>query len=90
MDLNDGGLGCNNPSKWVLNEAKVVFPTCQIGCLVSIGTGQAEVISIRKPGFFSRLCQQMLLMYSKQCLTDYEATHEDMLHLFANSPNIYF
>ena len=44
--------GCNNPSKLLLKEAKVVFPTHQTGCLLSIGTGQAELISIRKPGFF--------------------------------------
>ena len=46
----DGGLGRNNPSQVVLDEAKAIFGARQIGCLVSIGTGQAEVIEIQKPG----------------------------------------
>ena len=86
----DGGLGCNNPSKLVLNEAKLVFPTHQIGCLVSIGTGQAEIISIRKSGFLQQILPTDIINALKAISTDCEATHEDMLLLFANSPNTYF
>ena len=86
----DGGLGRNNPSKLVLAEAKVVFPTRQIGCLVSIGTGQAEIISINKPGFLQQIFQTDVMKALKAISTDCEATHEDMLLLFANSPNTYF
>ena len=86
----DGGLGCNNPSKLVLKEAKVVFPAHQIGCLVSIGTGHAEVISIRKPGFFQQIVPTNVVDVLKAISTDCEETHEEMLLLFANSPNIYF
>ena len=86
----DGGLGRNNPSKLVLAEAKVVFPTRQIGCLVSIGTGQAEIISINKPGFLQQIFQTDVIKALKAISTDCEATHEDMLLLFANSPNTYF
>ena len=46
----DGGLGRNNPSHVVLDEAFALFGARRIGCLVSIGSGQAEVISIKKPG----------------------------------------
>jgi len=86
----DGGLGCNNPSKLVLKEAQVVFPTQSIGCLVSIGTGQAEVISIKPSGFFQQILPTDVIDALKAISTDCEATHEDMLFLFANSPNIYF
>jgi patatin-like phospholipase/acyl hydrolase len=86
----DGGLGCNNPSKLVLKEAQVVFPAQQIGCLVSIGTGQAEVISIGTPGFFQQIVPTDVIDVLKAISNDCEATHEDMLLLFANSPNIYF
>ena len=51
----DGGLGCNNPSQVVLDEAEALFGARQIGCLVSIGTGQAEVIDIKKPGLFQQI-----------------------------------
>jgi patatin-like phospholipase/acyl hydrolase len=86
----DGGLGCNNPSKLVLKEAQVVFPAQKIGCLVSIGTGQAEVISIRSSGLFQQIVPTDVNDALKAISTDCEATHEDMLLLFANSPNIYF
>ena len=86
----DGGLGCNNPSKLVLKEAKVVFPFYQIGCLLSIGTGHAEVISFRKPGFFQQIVPTDVIDTLKAISTDCEATHNDMSLLFANSPSIYF
>ncbi|KIM43600.1 hypothetical protein M413DRAFT_443515, partial [Hebeloma cylindrosporum] len=86
----DGGLGCNNPSNLVLDEAKVVFPTHPLGCLVSIGTGQAEVISIRKPGYFQQIIPTDVIEVLKQISTDCEATHEALSRRFANFPNIYF
>jgi len=86
----DGGLGCNNPSKLLLKEAKVVFPTHQIGCLVSIGTGHAEVIGIGKPGFFQQIVPTDVIDALKAISTDCETTHEDMLFFFSNSLNIYF
>src|ERR1700690_2286849 len=37
----DGGLGCNNPIRQVLEEAEIAFgPGRRIACIVSIGTGQ--------------------------------------------------
>ena len=86
----DGGLGYNNPSKLVLDEAKVVFPSRQIGCLVSVGTGQAEIISIKKSGFLQQLVPIDVMEALKAISTDCEGTHEQMLLLFANLPTIYF
>ena len=86
----DGGLGCNNPSKLVLAEAKVLFPTRPVGCLVSIGTGQADIISIKKSGFLQQILPTDVIKALKGISTDCEATHEDMLLLFANSPQTYF
>jgi hypothetical protein len=86
----DGGLGCNNPTKLVLDEAKMVFPTHQIGCLVSIGTGQGKIISLKKSGFLQDILPTDFIDALKAMSTDCEATHEAMLLLFANSPNTYF
>ena len=52
----DGGMGCNNPVQQVLQEAELVFPDRHVTCIISIGTGQAQTLSIPKPGWF----QQML------------------------------
>jgi len=86
----DGGLGRNNPSRLVLDEAKGLFGDRRIGCLVSIGTGQAEVVSIEKPGVFQRILPMDAVDVLKAIATDCEATHETMLGLFENSPNTYF
>jgi hypothetical protein len=86
----DGGLGCNNPSRVLLDEAKVVFGARQIGCLVSVGTGQPETISIKKPGIFQQIIPKDVIDALKAIATDCEATHEMMLGLFANTPNTYF
>ena len=86
----DGGLGRNNPSRVLLDEAKGLFRTRQIGCLVSIGTGQAEIISIKKPGVFQKIVPTDVINALKGIATDCEATHEAMLGLFANLPNTYF
>jgi patatin-like phospholipase/acyl hydrolase len=86
----DGGLGHNNPSKLVLEEAKVVFPNRPIGCLVSIGTGQAEMISIKSPGILRQIIPTDIIQALKGISTDCESTHEDMLLQFTHSPNTYF
>ena len=86
----DGGLGCNNPSQLVLNEAKALFGTRQIGCLVSIGTGQVEVIGIKKPGLFQQIIPTDVIDALRAITTDCEATNEEMLGRFANLPNTYF
>jgi len=86
----DGGLGRNNPSRLLLDEAKGLFGDRHIGCLVSIGTGQADVVSIEKPGVFQRILSMDVVGVLKAIATDCEATHETMLGLFGNSPNTYF
>ncbi|KAJ7747516.1 hypothetical protein B0H16DRAFT_1888734, partial [Mycena metata] len=86
----DGGLGRNNPSRLVLEEAQKVFQDRQLGCLVSIGTGQGNIISIDKPGFFQKLMPTDVIDALKGITTDCEATHQEMLGLFKNYPNVYF
>jgi len=86
----DGGLGRNNPSRVVLDEANTLFRARPIGCLVSIGTGHTGIINIKKPGFLQQVLPTDVIEALKAILTDCEATHEDMWRLFANSSNIYF
>jgi hypothetical protein len=74
----------------VLDEAKALFGARQIGCLVSIGTGQAEVIRIKKPGLFQRIIPTDVIDALRAITTDCEARHEETLGRFANLPNTYF
>ncbi|XP_006463282.1 hypothetical protein AGABI2DRAFT_74034, partial [Agaricus bisporus var. bisporus H97] len=86
----DGGLGRNNPSQVVLEEATALFGARQIGCLVSIGTGQAGIIGIKKPGLWQRILPTDVIDALKKITTDCESTHEDVLHRFSNLPSTYF
>ncbi|KDR74883.1 hypothetical protein GALMADRAFT_249794 [Galerina marginata CBS 339.88] len=86
----DGGLGRNNPSWVVLYEAKDLFKDRQIGCLVSIGTGKPEVISIQSPRLFPQFIPTKVLEALKAIATGCEDTHQAMLRLLAHLPNTYF
>ena len=86
----DGGVGRNNPSWVVLDEANTLFGARPIGCLVSIGTGHVEAVSIRKPRFFQQLVPTDIMDALKAIVTDCEDTHEYMLRLFAQLPTTYF
>jgi hypothetical protein len=74
----------------VLDEAKALFGARQIGCLVSVGTGQAEVIGIKKPRLFQQIIPTDVIDALKAIATDCEATHEEMSRRFTNLPNTYF
>ncbi|XP_006463724.1 hypothetical protein AGABI2DRAFT_225647, partial [Agaricus bisporus var. bisporus H97] len=86
----DGGLGRNNPSQVVLAEANALFGARQIGCLVSIGTGQAGVNEIKKPGLRQRILPTDVINALRRITTDCESIHEDVLHRFSKLPNTYF
>jgi len=86
----DGGVGRNNPSWAVLDEANTLFGARPIGCLVSIGTGQAEAVGIRRPGFFQQIVPTDVVDALRAIATDCEDTHEHMLLLFAQLPRTYF
>jgi NB-ARC domain len=87
----DSGLGRSNPSRVLLDEAKVLFGPRQIGCLVSIGTGHAtETMSVKQPGIFEQMIPKDIIDTLKAMATDCETTHEIMLRLFSNTPNTYF
>ena len=86
----DGGLGRNNPTRLVLDEAERLFGAREIGCLVSIGTGQGEIINIPKPGRFQQVIPTNVINALKSIATDCEETHEEVLKHFASLPNTYF
>ncbi len=74
----------------VLDEAFAQFGARQIGCLVSVGTGQAEVIGIKKPRLFQQIIPTDVIDALRAITTDCEATHKEMSRRFTNLPNTYF
>ncbi|KAG9081472.1 hypothetical protein FS749_007640 [Ceratobasidium sp. UAMH 11750] len=79
----DGGLGYNNPSKELHNEARSIYgPEHPVGCFISIGTGCGKDV-----GF-----EHLLDAYSafKAIVLGSERTHLEMERYFSGQPNIYF
>lgn len=90
----DGGVGRNNPTKCLLEEAGTVFPGVPIACLISIGCGQADTIGIGPPpSLIYRIIPLHLLEIAKalrHIATDCEATAQDVAKQCKDRPNIYF
>jgi len=86
----DGDLGRNNPSQLVLEEAKTLFGDRQLCCFVSIGTGQADVITLQSSSVLQRLIPADIVEALRAIATDCEATHQDMAGRFAELPDAYF
>lgn len=89
----DGGLGCNNPVKQLLQEAGSQFNRNQhVACIVNIGTGQANTIKLHSPDFFQRLIPTGVVAALKGIATDCESVAEDFSRRFGHvkSPGVYF
>ena len=95
----DGGMGRNNPINQVLTETELMFPGQPVACIVSIGTGQAETISIPKPRWPQPLFQWLLpssvlplhlIDAMRQIATDCEESAQDAARRFQPTPGIYF
>ena len=81
----DGGMGCNNPVQQVLQEAELVFPDRHVACIVSIGTGQAQMIGIPKPGRDVQVVEAL-----RKMATDCEASAQVAARRFERTPGVYF
>lgn len=90
----DGGVGRNNPTKCLLEEAGMVFPREPIACLISIGCGQADTTGIGSPSnLLYRIIPLQLLEIAKalrHIATDCEATAQDVAKQFKDHPDVYF
>src|ERR1700722_14717226 len=47
IEFIDAGFGYNNPCGVLLDEAQRTFPDCELGCVLSIGTGLSDVVQIK-------------------------------------------
>ena len=73
----DGGLRCNNPVRYVLQEAQSTFPNRTVSCIVSLGTGTANVICMETPGAFQKLFHPNSLNVLRCIAEDCENTSEE-------------
>jgi len=86
----DGGIGYNNPTPVVVQEAELIYPHRKIACIISIGHGQSNVARIVKGTirqiFFSPNVIEVLLAVATDC----ESTSESMTRRLRTTPNVYF
>jgi hypothetical protein len=82
----DGGLGYNNPSKELLNEAREVFgPEHSIGCFLSIGTGRDRNIGIEDV----RKLNSAYKAFRAIALNS-QLAHCELEEYFSRKPDVYF
>ena len=83
----DGGLGYNNPIRVLIDETSHIWPSRQIGCIVSIGTGA----SVSRD--FGRTLKP-LFDKIKEMATDTENVareiEKEMKHKHGNEQKVYF
>ncbi|MCJ1314586.1 hypothetical protein MMC25_008268 [Agyrium rufum] len=87
----DGGLGHNNPTSHVLEEARRVFgDNASLGCLVSLGTGHPGVIGLSKPDRFQKILSTRVVDLLRSIATNCEGTATDTARKFRNLPRLFF
>jgi len=87
----DGGVGQNNPTAQVLEEAELMFPYGNIACVISIGTGKPGTIDVPEPRFFERnMVPVNVIRVMVAMATDCEETARQMEKKFKHLPKTYF
>jgi len=80
-----GSLRCNNPVKFVLQEAQSAFPNRTISCVLSIGAGMRHVIELK--GLNNNDTSHLSNLFQR-IATDCESASEDMAKQL--SDRVYF
>lgn len=86
----DGGIGYNNPTEEVLNQARLIYPHRRIACIISIGAGLSSVPRIVKGNLRQRLVPNNVIGLLIAVATDCESTSESMARHLRTNPDIYF
>ena len=87
----DGGLGRNNPTAQLLEEAEDVYSKEKVACVISIGTGQANIVNISDPNFIERNIVPIGVIKAVVAIsTDCEETAQHMEKRFKHWPGTYF
>ncbi|KAL1888426.1 hypothetical protein Sste5346_009543 [Sporothrix stenoceras] len=83
----DGGLGYNNPTEQLLDEARRQFPERKVACIVSIGTGMARVIHFPDS---PKTSPKKLIDALKNMATEADTTAERVQVRFQDTQDTYF
>ena len=87
-----GGLRCNNPVRYVVEEARSLHPDRPISCVLSLGTGTTQVIGLERPDAFQNMLPTNLIRVLRRIATDCDEQSDVMakqLNL-RDKPDSYF
>ncbi|QRV85951.1 nephrocystin-3 protein [Ceratobasidium sp. AG-Ba] len=90
MTYLDGTIGHSNPTPCLLDEAEAVFPGEEIACLISLGAGQRDIISVPGSSISQSSWNSDMNATYKALATDAERTAEAMEKRFKHIPSFYF
>ena len=86
----DAGIGCNNPVRYLIEEAQREFGLVrEVSCIISIGTGKPKVAGFKAPGLFQRTLPLDLINVLASMATDSEAEASVMKARYRNCPGLY-
>jgi hypothetical protein len=87
----DAGLGFNNPSKEVIEEAETIFGTSTpLRVLVSLGCGVKTSIRYNAPSVIDRFLPVNAIKTVQAIATNCEKTSQNLERYFKHYKNIYF
>lgn len=91
MKIGTHTMGRNNPTELLLQEAQKVFPNTTIACVLSLGTGKSETITLpTRTSLFQRIIATDMAHVPRRIATDCEETHERVAAHFKHNPNVKF
>ncbi|TGO55795.1 hypothetical protein BOTNAR_0237g00120 [Botryotinia narcissicola] len=87
----DAGLGCNNPIKQLISEAKSEFAQMRaVACILSIGAGIPKALDFtRLKSLTEKVAPMSLVNVLKGMATSTEKEAAEMENKFANVPGVY-
>lgn len=87
----DGGVGSNNPTKLMMQEASKAFEeTDFVACVVSLGTGVLNIGDFKTPTLGQKIIPKELINVLKGMVTDCEHIEKDVSRWFSGKPGVYF
>ncbi|KAG9102634.1 hypothetical protein FRC06_001587, partial [Ceratobasidium sp. 370] len=74
----------------MLDEARLVFPKRQVGCIISVGTGQTQLASIPATRRIGWTSFNNSIRNFQRIATDCEETAQQLQARFRDTPGVYF
>ncbi|KAF9467925.1 FabD/lysophospholipase-like protein [Collybia nuda] len=88
--IHPRGLGCNNPTEYILQEAISVFPSEGISCVVSLGTGTVSQIGLDVLSHSPNTSSRNLVDTLRRMVADCEDRSQNITQQFSNIQDLYF